>query len=60
VPRTLRLIIGVLCCLGVLAVLGMFRVHADWGTGKRVTHVGIVVALAVIALLCLRPRVARS
>ena len=58
--RTFQRIIGVLCCLGVLAILGMFFVHSDWGTGKRLAHVGIVVALALVALACLRPRAVRS
>jgi hypothetical protein len=59
-PRTFRIILGVVCCLSVLAVLGMFWVHADWGTGKRVTHAGVEVALAVVALWCLQPWAVRS
>jgi hypothetical protein len=38
----------------------MFWVHADWGTDKRVIHAGMVLALAIVALLCLRPRAARG
>ena len=53
-PRPARTLLGVLCLLGLLAVLGMQWVHANWDVNKRIVHFGIALALAVGAYLCLR------
>ena len=52
-PRIARTLLGILCLLGVLAVLGMQWVHADWDVSKRIVHFGIALALAIVAYACL-------
>jgi hypothetical protein len=53
-PRPARVLLGALCLLGLLVVLGMQWVHADWDVHQRIIHFGIALALAGCAYLCLR------
>ena len=48
------IVAAVACGLGVLALLGMSWVHADWTTGNRVLHLAMAVALGTAGYLCLR------